>query len=409
MAVKPTKSKPKTELQKLYQRFWNRFNEYSAHDELFCAEFKPQSYADVRSYQDYAASVGPYALNVGINFNRQECKVRAYFRDVDAWDIYYDYYSNKIDNLIGEPLEWKRHLTKGSATLIRQVKFDKSRNWENAFEQIITDLLQMKRIFGSFYDKIKLRQYWLFSWNESDFRLHDYFCDYDVIDWNNKNNNTLYIGDIVFLYCSSPESTIRYVTEVVKINVPVAEAINDDEYSVEPPEPKTYDYCTRLRIIKEVKSPMLDFHNLELNGLKCSIRSPLKANEQLLNYIMSIIERNDFDYEEIENPDEIYEGAKKSIIVNRYERDPEARRRCIEVHGCQCSICGLDFVETYGKVGEGFIHVHHIVPLSAIGEEYKVDPINDLIPVCPNCHAMLHRIENGKYLTVQELRQRIVK
>jgi 5-methylcytosine-specific restriction protein A len=36
------------------------------------------------------------------------------------------------------------------------------------------------------------------------------------------------------------------------------------------------------------------------------------------------------------------------------------------------------------------IHVHHIVPVSSIGEKYKVDPINDLIPVCPNCHAVFH-------------------
>ena len=407
MAIKPVNIQPQTELQRTYQRFWQAFNEYSAHNESFCAEFKPHPYADVRSYQDYSATVGPYHLFAGINFNRQECKVGAYFRDVNAWDIYYDYYSDKIDGIIGEQLEWKRHQTKGSASLVRYVKFDKSRNWENAFEQLISDLLLMKRVFGGFYDKERLRQYWLFSWNENGFRLHDYFCDHDVIDWNNKNNNTLYVGDIVFLYCSDPESSIRYIAEVIKIKVPVAEAINDDDYSLEPPKPKTYDYCTRLRLIKEIKSPMLDFHNLELNGLNGSIRKPIKANELLLNYIMSVVETNDFDYEEIENPDELIEGAKKTMIVNRYERDPEARRRCIEAHGCQCSICGIDFAEVYGKVGDGFIHVHHIVPLSSIGKEYVVDPINDLIPVCPNCHAMLHRQENGTTLSVEELRKRL--
>ena len=33
------------------------------------------------------------------------------------------------------------------------------------------------------------------------------------------------------------------------------------------------------------------------------------------------------------------------------------------------------------EVGEGFIHVHHIKPVSEIGETYQVDPIDDLIPV----------------------------
>jgi 5-methylcytosine-specific restriction protein A len=42
-------------------------------------------------------------------------------------------------------------------------------------------------------------------------------------------------------------------------------------------------------------------------------------------------------------------------------------------------------------LGAGFIQVHHTVPLSSIGTEYVIDPIRDLIPVCPNCHAMLHR------------------
>lgn len=59
----------------------------------------------------------------------------------------------------------------------------------------------------------------------------------------------------------------------------------------------------------------------------------------------------------------------------------------------------------YGEIGNGFIHVHHLVPLSAIKENYHLDPINDLIPVCPNCHAMLHR--QNPPLTPEELKQRM--
>lgn len=248
-----------------------------------------------------------------------------------------------------------------------------------------------------------MRQYWLFSWNERDFRLHDYFADYELIDWNNKHNNRINVGDIVFLYCSKPEATIKYVTEVIRANVPVEEAINDDEYAVGPPPIRTYKYCTRLEFIKEVSSPKLDYDNLRQNGLNCSIRSPLRPNEQLLNYILSAIEKDNLDYEELENPDEIYEGAQKTMIVNQYERNPEARRQCIEAHGCNCHVCGLDFAKKYGQIGEGFIHVHHIVPLSTIGEDYIVDPVNDLIPVCPNCHAMLHRTVNGHLMSIKEL------
>ena len=96
------------------------------------------------------------------------------------------------------------------------------------------------------------------------------------------------------------------------------------------------------------------------------------------------------------------EGAGKQVTVNRYERDPKARAACIAHYGAQCQVCGLRFEEQYGAVGAGFIHVHHIVPLARIGREYAVDPIRDLVPVCPNCHAMLHKREPP--FTVAELK-----
>jgi len=84
------------------------------------------------------------------------------------------------------------------------------------------------------------------------------------------------------------------------------------------------------------------------------------------------------------------EGAERQAVVKRYERNAYARDLCIEEHGCSCSVCGLDFGQEYGEIGQGFIHIHHIRELSQIREEHDVDPVNDLRPVCPNCHAMLH-------------------
>lgn len=84
------------------------------------------------------------------------------------------------------------------------------------------------------------------------------------------------------------------------------------------------------------------------------------------------------------------EGAKRTVTVNTYERNSKARTRCIAHWGCLCAVCNFDFQKTYGDIGSGFIHVHHLVPLSEIGESYQVNPINDLRPICPNCHSMLH-------------------
>ena len=84
-------------------------------------------------------------------------------------------------------------------------------------------------------------------------------------------------------------------------------------------------------------------------------------------------------------------GRRISAVVNRYERDPEYRRKCLEHYGYDCQICGFSFKDVYGELGDKFCHVHHIEPVSETGGEVITDPTQDLIPVCPNCHAMLHR------------------
>lgn len=95
--------------------------------------------------------------------------------------------------------------------------------------------------------------------------------------------------------------------------------------------------------------------------------------------------------EEIMSPEKVIEGAKKTITVNTYERDSSARRKCISYWGTSCCICSFNFEDVYGELGKNYIHVHHVKPLSELSGEYELDPINDLRPVCPNCHSMLHR------------------
>jgi hypothetical protein len=95
--------------------------------------------------------------------------------------------------------------------------------------------------------------------------------------------------------------------------------------------------------------------------------------------------------DQVEPVGKLPDGALRQVFVNAYERNPKARRRCIKCHGATCYICAFDFGQVYGAVADGFIHVHHLRELSQLGGEYKVDPENDLRPVCPNCHAVLHR------------------
>jgi len=100
-----------------------------------------------------------------------------------------------------------------------------------------------------------------------------------------------------------------------------------------------------------------------------------------------------------------YEGSVRQITVNAYERDFEARKRCLDFYGFNCVVCGFNFEKKYGMAGKGFIHVHHLKPLSEIGEKYELNPIKDLRPVCPNCHAMIHKRKTP--YSIEELKQKI--
>lgn len=106
--------------------------------------------------------------------------------------------------------------------------------------------------------------------------------------------------------------------------------------------------------------------------------------------------------EELLNHCELTEGAKQTVVVNAYERNTEARKQCLDNNGTVCIICECDFGQRYGPEMDGLIHIHHITPLSSIGTMYIVDPIVDLKPVCPNCHAVIHA--NGKCRTIEEVK-----
>lgn len=90
----------------------------------------------------------------------------------------------------------------------------------------------------------------------------------------------------------------------------------------------------------------------------------------------------------IEEP--LVEGASFTVQVSAFERNPVARQKCIAHYGTSCSVCAFNFGATYGSCAGSYIHVHHLKPLASIGEEYVIDPIKDLRPVCANCHAVIH-------------------
>jgi 5-methylcytosine-specific restriction protein A len=120
-----------------------------------------------------------------------------------------------------------------------------------------------------------------------------------------------------------------------------------------------------------------------------------------------IIERLTTEIQQFEEKNLFREGKLVQVLVDRLERNQKARIECIKHHGDKCVVCGFDFGKVYGDIANGFIHVHHINQLSDIKKEYQVDPINDLIPLCANCHSVIHLKKPA--MTVEELNNLLKK
>lgn len=125
------------------------------------------------------------------------------------------------------------------------------------------------------------------------------------------------------------------------------------------------------------------------------------------NYVQVIIDGKEIvpQVSQVKEPKSYFEGTIKETTLSIYERNRTARLLCIEHYGNYCQVCQIDFGEFYGDIGSGFIHVHHLRQISKIGNSYKVNPIEDLIPVCPNCHNMIHIAEPP--LSIEQLRQKL--
>jgi 5-methylcytosine-specific restriction enzyme A len=163
------------------------------------------------------------------------------------------------------------------------------------------------------------------------------------------------------------------------------------------------DKILETRGIETLKKALqsLSLHITYYEGITNSqvVKRKKLLNEYLERYN---IQTEDYFGEELYKEDKLLEGSTKTIKVNIYERNPLARKKCIEHFGAKCTVCEFDFEKKYSRIGRGFIHVHHTLDISEIGKEYEVDYTKDLIPVCPNCHAMLHKKKPA--YTVEQLK-----
>ena len=153
------------------------------------------------------------------------------------------------------------------------------------------------------------------------------------------------------------------------------------------------DYFNRLYSIPEIHQEEVIQRKRKTNAFKRYIE------------FCETLDQNNFNINQPELEDSLVsrtEGGKKVVISKVAERDPKLRASAIKIHGLTCFGCKFNFEEKYGKLGEGFIEIHHVILLSSFNNKKITDPNTDLIPLCSNCHRMVHR--KKKYvLSLSEL------
>lgn len=131
------------------------------------------------------------------------------------------------------------------------------------------------------------------------------------------------------------------------------------------------------------------------------MKLPIPENEELtiisdwlrhsFDMMFSLLTIMDVDLDEVTKAVMQSEGTPQEVRSIRYERNPINRQLCLHKKGYCCAICGMNFYDMYGELGKNFIEVHHTTPVSEMGENFILDIDRDLVPLCSNCHSMVHR------------------
>lgn len=270
----------------------------------------------------------------------------------------------------------------------------------------------------------KNKSTYLFTWNPQKWNWTDLQESIDHLDnvgylvrrWSCGNSKNIKKGDRVFLLRLGEEPKGIMGSGYAKSSYYVAPHWDGTQG-------KTANYIDIEFdiLINPEKNILFDKIDLdELDPNKIQQWFPQQSGILIKQEVLSLLESNWFDF--IRNnryirdgfisndifsdkTESFMEGKSKEVTQTSYERNPQARKTCLIHHGYSCQICEFNFEKTFGEIGKGFIHVHHINAISGIGKEYEIDPKNDLIPVCPNCHAMIH--SKIPAFTIEEIKAKI--
>ena len=244
--------------------------------------------------------------------------------------------------------------------------------------------------------------YWIYPWNSEFYDLYGCLGEFGFIEWRQRNKVS--VGDIVLLYACAPIFRAVMIFEIKEINIAYSDRATSKYGSSKTPT----QYYSKLIPISYLDSnnPIFSREHLLQLGMPKNLQAAVKAKADIIELITDNMGEDESAY--LAKGMEFEEGAVSYRLHKEYERNALARAECLKLKGYSCHICGMNFERTYGNIGKGFIEVHHVEFLSkSKGTVRKTDIAEHLIPVCSNCHSMLHRKIDSCYLQPEELKQSI--
>ncbi|MBA8759961.1 HNH endonuclease [Staphylococcus schleiferi subsp. coagulans] len=252
-------------------------------------------------------------------------------------------------------------------------------------------------------------KYWIIPCNVKAYDVVEAFNSLKTIDWKQSNNlKSAQNGDVVLIYLSAPYSCIKYICKINEVNKSQI-TIDDRAFVVKGDSYVEYSNHMELELISEIEDNLLTLKILKDHGMKGAVQGPRSLKDGLLAFVLSEIGsylNPTSTAEDLLENIEYKEGKIIKQYGTKFERSSKLRQKAIEIHGVECKVCGFNFEKMYGSIGKDFIEIHHIKPMYSIREEIVVSPNIDLLPLCSNCHKMIHRKKNQP-LTIEELKQQI--
>ena len=237
-----------------------------------------------------------------------------------------------------------------------------------------------------------MMKYWIIPCNVKDYDVIGAFNKLSEIDWKQSNNMKSAVGDMVLIYLSRPYSCIKYICKIKEVNKPKS-TIEDSDYIMKGDNYVNYGNYMQLELLESINELLLTHENLKLNGLKGNIQGPRSLKDNLLSFVLEkispILNNTNKDEFELENI-EYKEGKVQVKYGIKFERNHYLRQKAIEIHGTSCKVCGFNF-EKCMAILERILLRFIILSRCILLEKISVNPETDLIPLCSNCHKMIHR------------------